>query len=438
MRPRKKISQKDIAKALGISNVSVSNALAGRKGVSVELTAKVRQAAAEMGYDAGQEGAGKAAGTVLIVTSESPADGRDGWIAEIVRKQKVQAQFCSLMEVLDGTEAEKPSNAPKNPAGLGSRTGNTKGRAKGRKLQIAGCLGLLVPERIASEELAALKAVSEENGRKPLVGIGFFDSRVPIDYVLDDGFHGAQEVVRYLSDRGCENILYVRPDENSPALGGMEPYSGRNGFALDETGQDDLSSAIPPGRDSELSGGSGVSNAVLSGKNSVSDAVRRMRMDCLLGYRSGMYLRDLHRVQNIKQAEAFELGDESRILDLPGAEAYIREWDRAGKRRGYVQGNRSDERTAFFCGDMDTARRLTAFLLERGIKVPDEIAVACYCVHKKEGSLPVAGKKITAVRSLEEHLWEKGCEIIWERVRTGKTTEGIHLVKGEVLEGDTV
>ena len=52
MRPKKKVKLQDIAEALGISVVTVSNALAGRKGVSEALRGEIVETAAAMGYAA--------------------------------------------------------------------------------------------------------------------------------------------------------------------------------------------------------------------------------------------------------------------------------------------------------------------------------------------------------------------------------------------------
>ena len=45
------VKMKDIAKAAGVSIVTVSNALAGKKGVSDELRSRIEQTAKEMGYN---------------------------------------------------------------------------------------------------------------------------------------------------------------------------------------------------------------------------------------------------------------------------------------------------------------------------------------------------------------------------------------------------
>ena len=45
------VKLKDIAEALNVSTVTVSNALAGRKGVSEEVRSQVVAKAKELGYD---------------------------------------------------------------------------------------------------------------------------------------------------------------------------------------------------------------------------------------------------------------------------------------------------------------------------------------------------------------------------------------------------
>ena len=49
---KKTVRLSDIAEKLQVSTVTVSNALAGQKGVSEELRTRIKQVAAEMGYQA--------------------------------------------------------------------------------------------------------------------------------------------------------------------------------------------------------------------------------------------------------------------------------------------------------------------------------------------------------------------------------------------------
>lgn len=55
MRPQKDVKLKDIADELGISVVSVSNALRGKKGVSEELRSRVRECATRRGIDTSRQ-----------------------------------------------------------------------------------------------------------------------------------------------------------------------------------------------------------------------------------------------------------------------------------------------------------------------------------------------------------------------------------------------
>ena len=49
---RKAVRLSDIAEKLGVSTVTVSNALANQRGVSEELREKIKEMASEMGYHA--------------------------------------------------------------------------------------------------------------------------------------------------------------------------------------------------------------------------------------------------------------------------------------------------------------------------------------------------------------------------------------------------
>ena len=67
---RKSVKLSDIAKKVGVSTVTVSNALAGRKGVSEELRGRILETARECGYDMDRyEKKEKLQGTIGILVS---------------------------------------------------------------------------------------------------------------------------------------------------------------------------------------------------------------------------------------------------------------------------------------------------------------------------------------------------------------------------------
>ena len=73
---KKTIRMRDIAAKLGVSTVTVSNALRGKPGVSPEVAAKVRELAVEQGYDLGRirRGQRHETGSRILVWSPMPSD----------------------------------------------------------------------------------------------------------------------------------------------------------------------------------------------------------------------------------------------------------------------------------------------------------------------------------------------------------------------------
>ena len=64
------VRMKDIAEAVGVSVVTVSNALAGRKGVSEDVRIKVEKAARELGYDLKKNVRQDQGAVIGVLTSE--------------------------------------------------------------------------------------------------------------------------------------------------------------------------------------------------------------------------------------------------------------------------------------------------------------------------------------------------------------------------------
>lgn len=349
MRPKKKISQSDIAKALGISNVSVSNALAGRKGVSQDLTQKVWQKAEKMGYDTGEDAPDCQSGLLFVVSRSGPGADTEERFQKILRDQKVRVKCLACGELLD-------------PAG-------------GWGGSLAGCLGVLADGPLSAQELLALK----EKSGGPVVGLGFFDSRVPIDYVMDDGFHGAQSVVQYLRSQKYETILYVMPEEAGQSAGYAAAW-----------------------------------------------------VDRLLGCRSELYLETLHRGATMHEAQPFDIEESRTALTFREACGYL-ENRRTGVRK-QESGQRA--RTVFFCGDMRTARAFLRELKDRQIRVPEDIAVAGYAVGE-DCALQAGREQITAYTDSEKNLLDLCCAVLRHRRRCPEAEGNLHLAAGDIMEGST-
>lgn len=365
MRPKKKISQSDIAEALGVSNVSVSNALAGRKGVGRELSAKVRQKAIELGYDT-EESANEVFGMILVVSDEWPGEKREA-LKKIAADRGFRAEFCTLKEILGGAHADRMSDS--------------------------GCCGVLLPEQLPTGVLRILLETSD----RPMVGAGFYDVHVPIDYVTDDGFHGVQTAMRYLYGRGYENILYVLPKEN----------------------------------------------------HSLTESEIRMRDDRLMGFRCSRYLRTIGQSAVLEKAPAFDLEETRGILEWNAVEEFLDGWwgqhlaERPKGKRGETRSKTEKiQRTAFLCGDMASADLLMQMLGKKGIRVPDDAAVFGYSVGDdlgRERETRTVCRKITAYQSCRRDILIQCCELLRRRKTEREEKAGsVHMTTGEIVEGDTV
>ena len=87
-----KVRLADIAKKVGVSTVTVHNALAGNKGVSEELREKIQSVASEMGYQIlserkqeAREAAGEASYTVGVLIAEIILHSTKHFIGKCIR-----------------------------------------------------------------------------------------------------------------------------------------------------------------------------------------------------------------------------------------------------------------------------------------------------------------------------------------------------------------
>ncbi len=175
MRPKQSITQADVARELNISVVTVSNALAGRKGVSDALREKVFRKAAEIGYiDSTSEAEKEYIERVGVVglcpfeLEDLAADCRIDLVT--IEAKDLESELCERAVVsaivLCGREA-------------GDAWKNTHA------------------------------AINSVRSRIYAIGCGFYDRSIPIDFVAEDGFHSVQYPVRALKALGHKSIVYL-------------------------------------------------------------------------------------------------------------------------------------------------------------------------------------------------------------------------------------
>ncbi len=180
----------DIAARAGVSTVTVSKALSGKKGVSEEVRERILRIADEMGY---RKAAGKGAEREepvqigILVASRFMQDSRSFYwslIQEITVKSLEKNCFCVLeaVERKDEEEARCPSLL-------------TGDRVDG--LLVLGAFSAAYEKELVS------------NARVPVL---FVDNRPTVagyDAVMSDNYSGGLVMTEYLFSRGCRRIAFV-------------------------------------------------------------------------------------------------------------------------------------------------------------------------------------------------------------------------------------
>lgn len=187
----KTVKLEDIAKRVGVSTVTVSKALAGQKGVSEEMRARIKELANEMGYvqpsRTRRTGVRKSYNIGLLI-EESYMDKYDSFYWQMYQQIATKAlewDCFTLMEVV-GRQTEGEPEVPK--------------LIKEQKVE-----GVIVLGKMPKNFLEMLK----RNTSIPLIYMDFTDEERNVDAVVSDSFYGAYELTNYLFGMGHRKIGYV-------------------------------------------------------------------------------------------------------------------------------------------------------------------------------------------------------------------------------------
>lgn len=185
----KTVTMADIAARLGVSTVTVSKALGGRKGVGGELRQRILRLAEEMGYPIpGGKEQEKESYNIGVLMSEMYIEKYDTFYWELYQKitgAAVKTDCFVLLEILE-KEAE-------------SKLGEIK-LLREKKID-----GLMVLGSISTQFLEHL----QESSAVPMVFMDFYDDRVKEDCIISNSFYGACQLTDYLFDHGHEEIAFV-------------------------------------------------------------------------------------------------------------------------------------------------------------------------------------------------------------------------------------
>ena len=202
---KKNVRLADIAEKLQVSVVTVSNALSGQKGVSEELRLKIRQVAAEMGYQArgNGEASGKKVLNVGVIISEKYLGDYPSYYWKIYQELSLIAGIHNCVILFEVLRHER------------ERTLELPLFASEQQIQ-----GLIVIGEIGRPYLEMLGSYQEFS----VVLVDFMKRGIPMRSIMADNYYGMYKMVNYLIDQGHRRIAYVGTLKASNSI--MDRYFG--------------------------------------------------------------------------------------------------------------------------------------------------------------------------------------------------------------------
>ena len=190
-----KVRMADIAERVGVSTVTVHNALSGQKGVSDEMREKILEVAQEMGYVQNTSAAKREKSRELyhigVLISEKYLADYTTFYWQMYQELAILAteKRCMVaVEILKHAE----ENNPVLP-----------------KIVEEGTVdGLIVIGELKRDYIAYLKGNMKKR-EMPLIFLDFYDKDLAKDAVITDNFHGMYFLTEYLFDHGFTKLAYV-------------------------------------------------------------------------------------------------------------------------------------------------------------------------------------------------------------------------------------
>ncbi len=188
---KKAVTMSDIAERLDVSTVTVSKALAGKKGVSDEVREKIWETATEMGYKlpSGSREKGNIGGyNIGVLVSDRYLAAYDSFYWRMYREvmERATQKDCFTLLEIASEEMVENNRMPKI-------------------LEDSKVDGLIVIGKPGYKYTEFLK----EKAEVPLVFMDFYDDDPAVDCFISDGFYGAYTMTSYLMEKGHKEIAYV-------------------------------------------------------------------------------------------------------------------------------------------------------------------------------------------------------------------------------------
>lgn len=199
----KRVTLQMIADRAGVSVVTVSNVLSGKKGAGEEVRNRVNAIAEEMGYNREKKQAGGQVYRIGVIIAERYVKEHPSYYMNLYRQvaQEASSRGCfTILDVVseDRERLQEPFYAFEN------------GEAD----------GILVIGEMSSEYLKCLLV----SGRIPTVCLDFYDVSLDMDFIITNSFRGMETVTEYLIQCGHQNLIFLGDPEASGSI--MDRYMG--------------------------------------------------------------------------------------------------------------------------------------------------------------------------------------------------------------------
>ena len=202
-----KVRLADIAERVGVSTVTVHNALSGQKGVSDELRRQIIALADEMGYRqntaAAKRERGRSLKNIGIIISEKYLAEYTTFYWKMYQEMALIATDKGCMTAVEilKHETEEKLILPK-------------------VVSEDTVEGLVIMGKISKEYIHFLK----RGTGKPVIFLDFYDKELSADSVIADNFYGMYLMTEYLFEQGLRKMAYVGSIQATSSI--MDRYCG--------------------------------------------------------------------------------------------------------------------------------------------------------------------------------------------------------------------
>lgn len=205
-----KVRLADIAEKIGVSVVTVHNALSGNKGVSDAMRQKIQETAQEMGYQMSsekkQDRAEKQSYTIGVLIAENYLAQYETFYWKMYQELALIATDKRCFTSVEVLKKEDELHTLKLPVCVEEKRVD----------------GLIVLGEINKQYIAVLKEAVEV----PVIFLDFYDKELAEDAVVTDNFYGMFLLTEFMFEQGIDELAFVGSVFATSSI--MDRYCGFN------------------------------------------------------------------------------------------------------------------------------------------------------------------------------------------------------------------